>query len=176
MAHRRQSHGAGGPAQQGQRHGVDHDREERRIVGRGTTVRRRRHSVRHPRSGFIPRLRDQLYRMRKYAPQTGELATSLQTPNGASRRSAQAPAEAQYTPPQRQQPRTIMLTTAATQCGQINAPSICKSPQNASRGNARRETNRRRTRTRCKVKGDAEKHLLFHIHVSGHGAKALQPP
>ena len=29
-------------------------------------------------AGFIPRLRDQLYRMRKYAPQTGELATSLQ--------------------------------------------------------------------------------------------------
>ena len=29
-------------------------------------------------AGFIPRLRDQLYRMREYAPQTGELATSLQ--------------------------------------------------------------------------------------------------
>ena len=29
-------------------------------------------------AGFIPRLRDQLYRMREYALQTGELATSLQ--------------------------------------------------------------------------------------------------
>ena len=83
----------------------------------------------------------------------------------------------------------------------VRARSICKSPQNASRGNARRrnesppkrrghntmrsypvhapaasasrrkmrpaathagKTNRRRTRTRCKVTGDVEKHLLFH--------------
>lgn len=36
-------------------HGVDHDRRERRIVGRGAQqFRRRRHSVRHPRSGLHP--------------------------------------------------------------------------------------------------------------------------
>ena len=87
----------------------------------------------------------------------GSLRHRFKTPNGASRRSAQTPAAAQYTPPQRQQPH-YYTATAATQCGRI----ICKSPQNASAATHACKTNRRRTRTRCKVKGDAEKHLLFH--------------
>ena len=131
----------------------------------------------------------------------GSLRHRFKTPNGASRRSAQAPAAAQYTPPQRQQPHYY---TARPQHNAVvsgtRARSICKSPQNASRGNARRRNEsppKRRghntmrsypvcariickspqnasrgntclqnespqTRTRCKVKGDAEKHLLFH--------------
>ena len=55
VAHRGPPDGTGGPPQRSQRHGVDHDRRERRIVGRGPQqFRRRRHSAGHPRSGLHP--------------------------------------------------------------------------------------------------------------------------
>lgn len=93
----------------------------------------------------------------------GSLRHRFKTPNGASRRSAQAPAAAQYTPPQRQQPH-YYTATAATQCGRIRYAPASSASRRKMRPAATHagKTNHRRTRTRCKVKGDAEKHLLFH--------------
>ena len=131
----------------------------------------------------------------------GNLRHRFKTPNGASRRSAQAPAAAQYTPPQRQQPHyytarpqhnAVVSGTrphhlqVAAKCVRGNARLRNESPpkrrghntmrsypvhapaSSASRRKMRPaathacETNRRRTRTHYKVKGDAFRHLLFH--------------
>ena len=55
VAHRGQGHGTSRPAQRRQRHGVDHDRGKRRLLGRSAQpFRRRGHPRCHPRGGFHP--------------------------------------------------------------------------------------------------------------------------
>ena len=53
LAHRRQGDGSDRPARRSRRHGLDHDRGKRRLVGRSPQpVRCRRHPPRDPRGGF----------------------------------------------------------------------------------------------------------------------------
>ena len=108
------------PAQRGQRHGVDHDRRERRFVGRGAQqFRRRRHSVRHPRSGLHPAPAGPAL------PDAEVCAANRGACDIASRRLTEHHSAVpkhlprhSISPPQRQQPH-YYTATAATQCGRI---------------------------------------------------------